>query len=146
MNVLIVYETQTGTTQYVAELIQAQLVKLGHQVDLHSIRYQGSQPEFAKYQVVIMGAPTYDDGKLEQGMRVFITRCKEDFSNHQVATFGLGNSSYPQFCIAADILEAWMVEHHGSLIVPTLRVDGFPDDTQPIESWAQAIHQALQTP
>lgn len=141
MKVLIVYETQTGTTQYVAELMQTKLQSLGHEVDLHTIRYQG-QPDFSKYQLILFGAPTYDDGKIEQGMRVFIAKSKEDFSKYKVAVFGLGNSTYPQFCVAADVLVEWVTKQQGQVLVPPLRVDGFPDDTQPIDDWAQSVHDA----
>lgn len=144
MNVVIVFETLTGTTQYVAEVMQTKLVELGHQVDLHSVRYQGQEPDFSKYQVVLFGAPTYDDGKLEQGMRVFIAKSKVDLSQLKVAVFGLGNSSYPQFCIAADVLEQWVSQQGGHVAIPSLRIDGFPDDVTPIQDWIVELDKAIK--
>ncbi len=145
MKILIVYETLTGTTQYVTEVMQAKLIELGHQVDLHSVRYQGQQPELSNYQVLLFGAPTYEDGKLEQGMRVFIAKCKENLSGYKVAVFGLGNSTYPLFCKSADILEEWVTQQQGRVVTPTLRIDGFPDDLSPIESWIVQLDQALKS-
>jgi len=144
MRVLIVYETLTGTTQYVAEVMQTKLGELGHQSDLHSVRYQGQTPEFKNYQLIIFGAPTYDDGKLEQGMRVFITKCKEDLSAMKVAVFGLGNSSYPQFCTAATVLEDWVIQQHGHVQIPTLKIDGFPDDVSPIQDWIVELDTSVK--
>lgn len=144
MKILIVYETLTGTTQYVAELMSDRLTELGHQVTLHSVRYQGNQPELASFDVLIFGAPTYDDGKLEQGMKVFITKTKFDFSPKKVAVFGLGNSTYPQFCTAADILSDWVRQQQGQLLLPTLKVDGFPDDTSPILDWVTELDGKLK--
>jgi len=144
MRVLIVYETLTGTTQYVAEVMQTKLAELGHQTDLHSVRYQGQAPDFSQYQMVIFGAPTYDDGKLEQGMRVFITKNKIDLSTLKVAVFGLGNSGYPQFCTAATILEEWVSQQGGHVQVPTLKVDGFPDDVSPIQDWIVELNNATK--
>lgn len=144
MKVIVIYETLTGTTQYVAEIMRDTLAELGHTTDLHSVRYQGPEPEIQEYDVVLFGAPTYEDGKLEQGMRVFIARCKEDLSQKKVAVFGLGNSTYPQFCVSAKILEEWVVKQQGSPLIPTLKVDGFPDDVSPITNWVHQLDQALK--
>lgn len=144
MRVLIVYETLTGTTQYVAEVMQTKLAELGHQTDLHSVRYQGQDPDFSKYQMVLFGAPTYDDGKLEQGMRVFIAKCKADLSQLKVAIFGLGNSSYPQFCTSATVLEEWVTQQHGHVQIPSLKVDGFPDDVSPIQDWIVELDKSTK--
>ena len=145
MKIKIDFETQTGTTQYVAETIQKKLQELGHEVDIHSVRFNGANPEVEKYQAVLFGAPTYDDGLLERGMRVFITRYNPNLSQLKVAVFGLGSKMYPQFCKAADFLEEWVGKNQGKSIVPALRVDGFPDDLTPIEAWVQQVHAALGT-
>ncbi len=143
MRVKIIYETQTGTTQYVAEVMQKTLQKFGHQVELHSLRYQGSNPSIEGYDVLLFGAPTYEDGKIETGMRVFITKFSASLQPYKVAVFGLGNSTYPQFCIAANILEDWVKKQQGALVVPPLRIDGFPDNLSPIEHWLNELQNQL---
>jgi flavodoxin len=143
MKVKIVFETQTGTTQYVAEIIQKQLQAAGHTADLHSIKYQGQTPDFTGYDMVLFGAPTYEDGKLENTMRIYITKTTLDMSKMKVAVFGLGNSFYPLFCKSADALEEWVKKNNGAPLIPALRVDGFPDNLEPITSWtAQLIGKA----
>lgn len=144
MRAIIVYNTQTGTTQYVAEILQSKLQEFGHQVDLHSVREQGSDLDFSSYQMVILASPTYDDGKLEQGMRVFITKCKADLSPLKMAVVGLGNTSYPQFCTAATILEEWVIQQKGHVQIPTLRIDGFPDDVTPIQDWVVELDKSTK--
>ena len=135
MKVKIIYETQTGTTQYVAEEMKKQFQKLGHEAVLHSVRYDGPNPEVEGFDALLFGAPTYEDGKLETTMRVFIARFSADLSKYKVAVFGLGNSSYPQFCTSAKILEEWVVSNKGTVAIPALKIDGFPDDLQPIQKW-----------
>jgi flavodoxin len=144
MHVKIIFETQTGTTQYVAELIKKKLDAAGHSVTLHSLKYNGLQPDFSDTDVVVFGAPTYDDGYLEKTVREWIAQVSPDLSKLKVAVFGLGNRTYPQFCKAADLLEEWVQKNRGMLLVPTLRVDHFPDDTQPILAWADQMITALQ--
>jgi MioC protein len=135
MNILVVFDTQTGTTQYVAEVIQKELQAKGHTIALHNVRANGTEPKLEGVELLMVGAPTYDDGKLEQSMKVFTTKFNPDLSKLKVAVFGLGNSTYPQFCTAADILTEWVTKNKGVPLAAPLRVDGFPDDLTPIQKW-----------
>ncbi len=139
MKILIVFETQNGTAQYVAEVMQKQLNDLGHQVMLHSIKAKGMKPDISGFDVVLYGAPTYDDGLLEQTMRNYITQDHPDLSQKKVAVFGLGNSFYPQFCYAAPILAEWVKENKGTLLLEPLKIDAFPDNLEPITSWVSQL-------
>lgn len=143
MKIKIIYETQTGTTQYVVEMIRDGLQAKGHQVDLHSVKYDGMQPSLEGYQAVLIGAPTYDDGLVEKNMRAFLEQFQVDFSQYKVAVFGLGNRKYPQFCRAADLISTWVRQHQADLLLPPLRVDGFPDNTQPITEWVEKLFALL---
>ena len=144
MNILIVYETQNGTTQYVAEIIQKQLQELGHQATLHSVRINGMDPPLANYDAVLFGAPTYEDGKLENTMRVYTAKSSPDFSQKKVAVFGLGNSFYPQFCTAATLLAEWVQKNKGTVLVDPLKIDGFPDNLEPIQTWVKLLAEKLK--
>ncbi len=143
MNIKIIYETQTGTTEYISQVMREKLIALGHQVDLHSVRYDGHSPDISQCDAILIGAPTYEDGKLETAMRVFITRFTPDLSKHKVAVFGLGNSTYPQFCTSATLLEEWVKKQSGVPLLPALRIDGFPDDLTPVERWLEEFNAKL---
>jgi len=143
MNILIVFETQNGTTQYVAEVMEKQLQDAGHKVNLHSIRSKGMKPDLTGVDVVLYGAPTYDDGLLEQTMRNYISQDNPDLSQKKVAVFGLGNKFYPQFCYSAKFLAEWVEKNHGVLMVENLMLDAFPDNLEPVHSWVEQILQKL---
>ena len=143
MNIKIIYETQNGNTQYVAEVMQKLLGQVGHTVALHSAKYNGFQPDLANTQALLFGAPTYDDGYLEKTMQDLIAQFNPDLSQHKVAVFGLGNRIYPQFCKAADVLEEWVKKNNGVPVISTLRIDNFPDDLTPIEQWVNQLQQTL---
>jgi len=143
MNVLIIFETQNGTTQYVAEVMQKELSLLGHNVDLHSVKAKGADPSLEKYGAILFGAPTYEDGKLETAMKVFTVRFSKDLSQYKIGVFGLGNSTFPQFCFSAMILEEFVHKNHGELCVPLLKIDGFPDDLTHIESWIKQLSEKI---
>ena len=144
MNILIVYETQNGTTQYVAETIQKQLQELGHTATLHSVRVQGMEPKLDQYDAVLFGAPTYEDGKLENTMRVYTAKTSTDFSQKKVAVFGLGNSFYPQFCTSASLLAEWVQKNKGVVLLDPLKIDGFPDNLEPIQTWVKQLAEKLK--
>lgn len=143
MNIKIIYETETGTTQYVAEVIKDQLEVAGHTVHLHTIKYDGQQPSLEGIDMLLFGGPTYDDGKLEKTLREFITLFQPNLAPYKVAVFGLGNRNYPQFCVSADILEDWVRQRGGNPLVAPLRVDAFPDDTSEIETFVKSLLQAI---
>jgi flavodoxin len=140
----LVFDTQTGTTQYVAEVMQNEFAQLGHTVDLHSVKYDGMDPKIEGYDAVLFGAPTYEDGKLEASMQVFTARTTLDLSKYKIAVFGLGNSFYPQFCFSADILQKWVEKNNGKVILPPLKIDGFPDKLQPIQEWVKQVAELLK--
>jgi flavodoxin I len=144
MNIKIVFETQTGATQYVAEVIRDNLQAAGHTVALHSVKYDGQQPSLEGFDVLLFGGPTYDDGKLEKNLREFITNYQPDLSQYKVAVFGLGNRTYPQFCVSADILEDWVKERGGTPLTEALRVDGFPDHLEKIKEYVDRLLVAIQ--
>ncbi len=144
MKIKIVYETETGTTQYVAEVIQKKLIELGHQVDIHSIHFQGMDPKLEEYQAVLFGGPTYEEGSLESSMKEFIDQYNHDLSKHKVAVFGLGSRSYGYFCNSATILEEWVKKNGGTPVIPALRIDGFPEDLTPIDAWTVELNNFLK--
>jgi flavodoxin len=139
MNVKIIYETQTGTTQYVAEVMESVLKTLGHQVTLHSVRTKGNQPELEGFDLVLFGSPTYEDGKLENAMNVFTKTFHSDLSKYKIGVFGLGNSTYPLFCKSAEILQQWVEGQGGKVLTEPLMIDGFPDDISPISEWVKKV-------
>jgi len=134
MKTLIIYETQAGTTQYVATLIQQELLGLGQEAELHQVSVDGS-PNLDAYQTVIFGAPTYGHGNVDFKMADFLATFKPDLAGKNVAVFGLGESSYDVFCAAADILNQWVQTHGAKPLVSPLKIDGYPADIPVLKKW-----------
>jgi flavodoxin len=64
---------------------------------------------------------------------------QQNLAHLKVAVIGLGSRDYPKFCTAADILESWATQKQLQLAAPTLRIDGFPADPQPLTTWAAQL-------
>lgn len=139
MKVKIVYGTETGTTQYVAEAMQKMLSEQNHQVDLYKAGTDGYQPDLAGYDMVLFGSPTYSEGSLEANMQQLVSEFNPDLSTIKVAVFSLGATGFFHFCRSAELLEQWVSEHKGKIIQPTIKIDGFPTDLAPIVAWVGAL-------
>jgi flavodoxin len=136
MKILILFETEAGTTQFVATLIKKHLNEHGQEADLHQASLDGL-PKLEKYDGLIMGAPTYHHGQLPQHMADFLADFKPDLHKKLVAAYGLGDSMYPEYCTAADLLQDWLKSRGGVPTTEPLKIDGYPDDLEGLNRWVE---------
>src|SRR5580693_7462072 len=125
------YGTDTGNTERVSkrvkELVEA---KIGAgEVDLLEI-YKKKKDDMAKYNLLILGMPTWYDGELQGDWEEYITEMQQiDFTGKKVAFFGLGDqygyASY--FCDALGVFAEIVEKNHGTLVGFT-SVKGFEHD------------------
>jgi len=137
MKVLIFYSTMMGTTEVVAKSIQKSLAASGNQIDLYNV-FDNPEIDFSEYDVLILGAPTYDEG-LEINMKQYIDRQNPNLSKQKIAIFGLGDKMYPKYCTSVDILEKWVIKNSGKLSIESLRIDGYPLTMEFIDVWVKEI-------
>ncbi len=146
-NILIAYGSTTGNTEITAEQIAEQLQdQEGQAVKIQDI-VDTDIKDLKAADVLILGASTWDDGVLQADFQEFIDNIDDvDLSDKKIAIFGLGDSSYPKFCVSADILEEAFTNFGGELLVDNLKIDGFPDEEenqQKVEEWCQEIKAEL---
>ena len=142
-NILIVYGSTTGNTEMVAE-------QLAKQLETYSPKMQDitdTKPEdLQQYEVIIAGASTWDDGLLQTDFRDFAEGLTVNLAGKKMAVFGLGDSNYPEFCKAADILKQTFTSLGAELLVEPLKIDGFPDEEeneQKLNQWGEQVKSAL---
>lgn len=141
--ILIVYGSTTGNTEMVAEQIMDHLE--AHNPVMQDVADTQSE-DLEKYDAIIMGSSTWDDGLLQTDFREFAKNLSADLSNKKIAVFGLGDSSYPDFCEAASLLEELVAKQGGELIIESLKIDGFPDEEEneeKIKVWSETIASKL---
>ena len=130
-NIGLFYGTDTGNTERVSkrikELIEA---KIGAgEVDLLEI-YKKKKDDMAKYNLLILGMPTWYDGELQGDWEEYILEMQQiDFTGKKVALFGLGDqygyASY--FCDALGVFSE-IVEKNGGQLVGLWPVAGYEHD------------------
>ncbi|MCX8008856.1 MAG: flavodoxin family protein [Patescibacteria group bacterium] len=150
MNILILYATNSGGTEMAAQMIGQHLSD--HTIEIKRVLEQNPDT-LNQYDCILFGSPSWDyDGKEGQPHDDFWEFKKKmegkTLNGKRCAIFGLGDSSYKIFTGAVDVLEQWVNEWKGTLIVPSIRIDKFyyqqAENAQLIEEWSKKLHDALQ--
>lgn len=125
------YGTDTGNTERIAKQIKELLeAKLGaNTVDLLEI-FRKKKEDMEKYNLLILGMPTWYDGELQGDWEEFISEMTQiDFTGKRVAFFGLGDQyGYPSYFCDALGLFAEIVEKGKGAIIGLWPVTSYEHD------------------
>lgn len=129
MNILLIYATNSGTTQVVAEFIADALTKAGHTMTVQEARKTNPE-DLNAFKLVLFGSPSWDfngmEGMPHEEFLPLMEKLHEiKFTGKQFAIFGLGDRSYKKFCGAVDVLETFVTEIGGTLAIPSIRIDNY---------------------
>lgn len=147
MRITISYATYSGGTTMAAQYIADLLNQKGHQATL--LETESTTPEqLLQNDLIILSSPSYGDEEPPEAMKHFIKEINPKvFSGKQFAIFGLGDTSFPMFCGAVDLLEKFVQEQEARLIAPSLRIDGYFSNQTESETamavWAGKISDLL---
>lgn len=147
MNILIIYETYSSSTETVSGIIAKELTEKGHTVNVARMK---DTMDFMneKHDLVIFATPSwFDRGQEGQPHMAFLQYMDEhtndDFSSLSCAFVGLGDSSYAHFCLAIDTLEDFFTKRGAKNIGETLKLDNFyfnPEkETKKITVWIDSL-------
>ena len=156
MNVLIVYATNSSGTLTASEIVERVLAAAGFSV-MRKSADTISPAEIGEYDAVVFGSCTWNvtikdrvaEGQLQQHFRKLETNMKGmSFPNVKFAVFGLGDSSYTNFCAAADHLVGLVSRLQGIKVGETLKLDEFyfhlAENSKRVEEWTKSIAKEFQ--
>ena len=113
------YGTDTGNTETISKEVKKKLeAKLGEgTVEMQEI-YKKKAADMAKYDLLIIGMPTWYDGELQGDWEEYIPEMEQvDFTGKKVAFFGLGDqygyAAY--FCDALGVFADIVEKRNGTL-------------------------------
>lgn len=152
--VLIIYSTITGNTQLTADTIQHQLQPKWPQHVLEVMPAEaanlGLLQTLQPGDMCFLGASTWDGHTVSADMVNLMSQIETDqavLKDKNWAVFGCGDSSYePYFCHAVDILTEKLSTWGARLVVPSLKIDGFPElpaNQAQIVAWCDQLSQAV---
>jgi flavodoxin I len=108
--ILVVYASMTGNTEEMAEAIVEGAKEAGAEV-VSKEAFDASADELNHYDGIIIGAYTWGDGELPDEFIDFFDEMDGlDLSGKKAAVFGSGDTSYPIYCGAVDLIEAKLKE------------------------------------
>ncbi len=150
MKCLLVYGTLSGSTMSASEVAAATLRTANHIVDMFSAD-EVTREMVAGYDALIVSSPSWEDqGKDGQPLpevRAFVeSLTAEDLSGKKVALIGLGDTSYPHYCGAIDVMEEILKKVSVTPVVPSLKIDRYYSlaaNEQAVKDWAAKLATAL---
>jgi len=125
------YGTDTGNTERVAKSIKQMLEQTVGEGNVELLEiYKKKKDDMAKYDLLVLGMPTWYDGELQGDWEEFIPEMEQvDFNGKKIAFFGLGDqygyASY--FCDALGVF-AEIVEKNGGKLVGLWPAAGYEHD------------------
>lgn len=153
MRTIIIYASNSGNTKFTAELVAETLRNSQHFVVVQDV-VATTSADLGKYDIVVLGSCTWsrttDQGALEaqlpEQMYEFAGAVKhKQFPGKLFAVFGLGRHEYTGFCAAANHLQVLVGKLGGSLLLPPLRLDGFPQQQEKIiKGWTKRLASQMQ--
>lgn len=152
MKCLLVYGTLSGSTMTASELAASTLQSLGHEVDVVSVESASSETLNA-YGALIVASPSWEDqGKDGQPLpeiRMFLEKLTaEHLKDKKIALMGLGDTSYPHYCGAIDVMEEMLKNVSVAPVVPSLRIDRYyslRENDDNVKNWASNLANALSS-
>lgn len=151
MKILIIYGTNSGGTQQVGTIISEELQKKKHSFVLMNAR-DADFETMTNHDLVIFGSCTWElvtpkkrfEGTLQADFLDFRDKLKgKELVGQKFAVFGLGDSSYTNFCIAANHLEGMVRQLKGVLVAEPLKIDKFffklEENRKKIRTWAKKL-------
>lgn len=150
MKTLVIYGTLSGSTMTAATVVADTLKAAGHDTTL-VMADPSVSAQILSAEAIVFASPSWEDeGKDGQPLpeiRLLIASLTaENLAGKKVAVCGLGDTSYPHFCGAVDVMEGRLKEKGVIPIVPSLKIDRYyssGDNEQKVKDWAMTLAKAL---
>ncbi|MGZ9868257.1 flavodoxin domain-containing protein [Priestia endophytica] len=144
MNILIAYESLSGNTEEVAEIIEEELSTYEVSVKIHDLRMKIDDELIASSDLLLIGSYTWGDGELPDRMRKFLKSIikEKQLQLPPVAIFGTGDTDFYFYCRAVDE----MAFHLGKVtkVINTLKNEQAPRSKNQIRKVKEFAHGVME--
>ncbi|WAB24990.1 flavodoxin [Lysinibacillus phage vB_LfM_LysYB1] len=143
LNVLIAFESMSGNTMEVAEIIEKTAQENGHNVTRYRIGSESSFPVVSDYDVFIIGTYTWGKGLTPKRTKSFVA--KVGYKPAVVYVFGTGDTQFggaELFCAAATKLGKFYETQY-----PVLKIEQSPRGSQEelVVDWTKGVFKCEET-
>ena len=147
MKVLIVYGSETGNTESLAEAIAARIRAAGHEATLLNAADAAAEGLCDGYDAALFGCSAWGTDEVE--LQGDFNALFEEFGSigirgRKAACFASGDSSFEHFCGAVDLIGEKLAALGATIVEDGLRVEGgYADNRDEVDAWADRIIAAL---
>ncbi|WP_028563079.1 flavodoxin [Paenibacillus pinihumi] len=143
--IIVVFASMSGNTEEMADAITAGIREAGIEPVVKEVMDTNAS-ELEAYDGIILGAYTWGDGELPDEFLDFYEEMDEiNLEERKIAVFGSGDSSYPIFGAAVDILSAKLEERGGKKVLDGLKIELNPsaDEKQDCIQYGKSFVESL---
>lgn len=146
-HVRIVYGSETGNTESVAEEIARLLKEKGHDVQCESAANANPKDLAKGFDMVLLGTSVWGTDSIE--LQSDFESFAEDFSvmgleGVKCAAFASGDTSFQYFCGGVDYIEEHLQEVKAAVVAEGLKIEGDASGSKDeIAEWVERLAQNL---
>jgi flavodoxin I len=130
MRAIIVYGSFVGNTETMARYIARGLEHGGIHTDIRDVINVAAR-ELPDYDLILLGSPTYEPKMIQDDMLPFYAQLESlNLSGRLGAAFGPGDSAWPDFCTAVELLEARLKDRGARIVTPLYTIDGIVEERE----------------
>ncbi len=143
--VIIIYGSTTGNTETLSKFVDEGLKSSEVEVIIKNVARVNPE-ELKDYDAIVLGCSTWGDGELQDDFISFEEEMRNiKLDGKKAACFGPGDSVYPQFCKAVDVLEDTLKNCGAEIIIDSLKIDGdVESELEKVKDWGRGIGQMLK--
>ena len=146
-NILIVYGSTSGNTEWVAGQLEAQAKAAGHSVSKAKAADVSADGLCSGKDLVLFGCSTWGDEEIElqeDFIPLYDNFDKIGASGVKTAVFGCGDEDYKYFCGAVDAITDKLSGLGSTVVGGKLKINGDPEESKAsIQSWGDGVLKAI---
>jgi flavodoxin I len=140
MRAIVVYGSFVGNTETMASYVATGLRQAGHHVTVKDA-VDAAIDELLDYELILLASPTYEPKMIQEDMISFYDQLNGiSLSGRKAAAFGPGDSAWPDFCTAVEMLESRLRERGAEIVATSFTIDGIVEEYEDETiAWAKGI-------
>ncbi|WP_020061862.1 flavodoxin [Bacillus sp. 123MFChir2] len=126
---VMIFASMSGNTEEMADHIAGAIREAGKEIEVIDIMSSPKASILEEYDGIVLGAYTWGDGDLPDDFLDFYDEMdKVDLTGKIAAVFGSGDSAYPKYGAAVDILIEKLQDCGAKVVLGGLKVELTPEN------------------
>ena len=145
MRAIVVYGSFVGNTETMARYVARGLAAAGVEAATQDV-INTPVADLAGYDLILLASPTYEPKMIQDDMLPFYSQLLQlDLTGKLAAAFGPGDSAWPDFCTAVEMLEQRLRERGARVIAEAYMIDGIVEEKEAeAVAWGEKVGRAAR--